>query len=459
MSVSLEAALAVHRFGLGARPGELAAANGAPHDWLLAQLEQPADQPAAIDGAPWKTGGALVGELFAYRAQLQQEKQLNQPAQAAAAHTAKNQAESREYQREMEGRFALGFTTAKPFLERLVWFWSNHFTVSAQKFATRPFVSAFEREAIRPHVTGKFSDMLLAVTRHPAMLIYLDNAESIGPNSPAGLRTHKGLNENLGRELMELHTLGVDGGYTQADVIALANILTGWSLDRDGGASGFAFYPLRHEPGSFVLRGKTYSGGEDAGIAALDDLARDPATARHVARQFATHFVADEPPTESVTKLSKVFLDTNGDLKALAAAVVHDPHAWNRANSKMRSPVEYVTASLRLVGWPRGGNLDQQARGAMGATRTMGEFPLAAPSPKGWPDTSVAWSGPDALLNRIAWAKALGNRMPASLDALALAEGALGPLVNHETRAAMRACGTSGDSLALLVASPEFQRR
>jgi uncharacterized protein (DUF1800 family) len=460
--MSLEGAVAAQRFGLGARPGEIETASAAPKAWLLRQLDSPVDQPQPLDGgAAFKSGGDLVTALIQYRKDREREKAqatANMPAPDPVKVFFKTQVQ--EYSREMAARFAVGFTTQKPFAERLVWFWSNHFVVSALNPAAITFVGAFEREAIRPNVAGKFEDMLLASTRHPAMQLYLDNALSIGPDSIAGRISEKGLNENLGRELMELHTLGVDGGYTQADVIALAKILTGWSIDRDGGTTGFRYYPARHEPGDIVLRGKNYNGGEEAGIAALKDLARDAATARHIARKFAVAFIADNPPPESVARLEKSFKDSGGDLKALAATAVNDPAAWKPGSGKMRSPVEYTTAAMRMLGWPRTTtDQDKQVKGVMAATRMMGEFPMAAPSPKGWPDSSDAWSGPDALLNRIQWAKELGNRLPQNFDALAVADASLGPLLQADTRAAMKSSANSGEAVALLVSSPEFQRR
>jgi len=462
--MSLEGAIAAHRFGLGARPGEIEAASASPKSWLRRQLDGPVDQPQPLDGGePFHSTAALLAELMQYREALQMAKRMGNDALATTApNPLKMFFDSRRapYLREMAARFALGFTTQKPFAEHLVWFWSNHFTVSTSNPATLTLIGAFEREAIRPHVTGKFEDMLLAVTRHPAMLIYLDNAQSIGPDSIAGTRSGKGLNENLGRELMELHTLGVDGGYTQADVIALAKILTGWSVDRDGGGTaGFRFYPARHEPGDIVLRGKTYSGGEESGIQALRDLAHDPATARHIARKLAAHFVADNPPAETVARLQESFTSTGGDLRALAETIVDDPRAWTSRPAKVRSPVEYTTAALRLLAWPHEGDREKQVKGVMGATRMMGEFPFGAASPKGWPDNSDAWSGPDALLNRIEWAKELGARMPQNVDAVSVAEMGLGPLLTAGTRAAIKACPNAGEAVALLVSSPEFQRR
>lgn len=447
--MSLEGAIAAHSFGLGARPGEADAAALAPKDWLMDQLSRPAPQPKPFSGDAFLTGGELAAGFLKLR------KMQKDPTALLAAF--KTHAQS--YVREMGARFALGFSTKQPFAERLVWFWSNHFTVSAQNPRAIAVAGAFEREAIRPNIFGTFEDMLLAVVRHPAMQLYLDNAQSIGPHSLAGRIVDKGLNENLGRELMELHTLGVDGGYTQGDVIALAKLLTGWSIDPDGGGkNGFRYYPIRHEPGDIVLRGKTYPSGEDGGIAALKDLAHDPATARHIARKFAVHFIADEPPKDSVARLEAVFNSTGGNLMALAEAAVNDPLAW-KADKKIRSPVEYVTAAYRLMNWPHGGDIDQQLKGAMAAARLMGQFPLAAPSPKGWPDVSDSWSGPDAILNRIQWAREVGNRLPDSFDPLALAEASMGPLLQSETRAAMTKAASAGEAVALLLCSPEFQRR
>ncbi|MDE2265271.1 MAG: DUF1800 domain-containing protein [Alphaproteobacteria bacterium] len=460
--MSLEGAIAAHRFGLGARAGEIAAANRAPREWLMGQLDGPTDQPQSLTDQPLQSGSDLVAAMVEYQ---KQRKALRQAGSVDKDQIkALNKARVQIYINEMAARFAHGFTTDKPFAEHLVWFWSNHFTVSSANGRAAPFVGAFEREAIRPHIYGTFEEMAQAVVHHPAMLLYLDNAESIGPNSPAGVRSRKGLNENLGRELMELYTLGVDGGYTQADVIALAKLLTGWSLDPDGrGDNGFRFYPFRHEPGEFVLRGKSYPSGYAGGVAAVSDLARDPATARHIARKLAIHFIADDPPATSVARLEKTFNDTGGNLKALTQTLVDDPAAWSAAPGKMRTPVQYVTATFRLMNLPRPSeqpdNWQKQVRGAMGATRIMGEFPLAAPAPKGWPDVSEAWSGPDAVLDRIEWARQIGSRLPSGFDAAAVAEMGLGPLVQPTTKNAMAQAATPGEAVALLLSSPEFQRR
>jgi uncharacterized protein (DUF1800 family) len=454
--MSLEGAIAVHRFGLGAQPGELDRASRDPKAWLLSQTNTPADQPSPLAGGAFKNGGELVVEMLQYHRDRARERRNGTGGDPVKMFF---KIKAQEFQDELAARFAHGFTTDRPFAERLVWFWSNHFVVSAQNPRATTLVGAFEREAIRPHINGKFEDMLLAAASHPAMLLYLDNAQSIGPNSRVGSLTGKGLNENLGRELMELYSLGVDGGYTQADVVALAKILTGWSLDPSGGNNGFAYYANRHEPGDVTLRGRTYPPTLEGGIAAVKDLAHDPATARHIARKLAAHFIADDPPPESVARLETTFTETNGDLHALAHAVVEDANAWKPGPGKLRTPVEYVTAGYRLLDFPKGETSDKQVRGALAATRLMGETPLAPPAPKGWPDTSDAWSGPDAILTRIEWAQQVGQRMPPGIDAAAIADMGVGPLLQPATKVAMAQAESQSDALALLLCSPEFQRR
>ena len=451
--MSLEAAIAVHRFGLGGRPGEIEQAGADPKAWLAAQIATAAEQPVAPDGSAFADSGTLVRQEQAMIAQRRAIKAGDATAQKQLAG-----GRLKIFTDEMAGRFKLGFTTARPFAEHLVWFWTNHFTVSTTAGRTVNFVGAFEREAIRPYIADKFENMLLAVASHPAMLVYLNNNASIGPESPAGRLSGKGRNENLGRELMELYSLGVDGGYSQADVIALANILTGWGLDPRA-PSGFGFFPNRHERGAQMLRGKNYSPDLGGGIQAVRDLAHDPHTARHIVTKFATYFIADEPTPQTVARLEAAFNKTNGDLKALAIAAVEDDAAWTPKPAKMRSPVEYVTAGYRLLGLPKDDGDGQQTRAAMASARAMGEFPMTASSPKGWPLTSDAWSGPDAVLTRIEWAKQIGGRTPNDFNAARTAEQGLGPLVTPATKTAMARAETQGDALALLISSPEFQRR
>ncbi|HWA88667.1 MAG TPA: DUF1800 domain-containing protein [Rhizomicrobium sp.] len=457
--MSLEGAIAAHRFGLGARPGEIARASANPKTWLTAQLDGPAPMPRDENGQPFPNAGKLVSEEEDYKALKFRTKGDKAARKAANRQKVKmggmgGNIRRQEYVAEMASRLALGCTTDRPFHERLVRFWSNHFTVSGARHKVMLFAGAFEREAIRPHVTGNFEDMLFAVCMHPAMQVYLDNWHSIGPNSRAA-KGGKGLNENLGRELMELYTLGVDGGYTQADVIAMAKLLTGWGL-YDGRPDGFGFYDTRHEPGPITLRGKTYPAGWDGGVAAIKDLAHDPATARHVARKLATHFIADDPPKDSVARLEAAFKDSKGNLRVVSEAIVNDPNAWKPEQRKMRTPVEYLTAAMRLTG-SKGDH--REMRRLLGSARMMGEIPFGAPSPKGWPDTADAWSGSDGLLDRIQWAKEFGDGLPSDVSIANLANDGLGPLLKPNTKSVMAKAGSRGEAVALLLASPEFQRR
>jgi len=465
--MSLEGALAVHRFGLGARPEEIEAASRDPKAWLLAQLDGPADQPTpVIPGSALLSGGALV---VADRQFHEKEKALRlaKKANGEVDEDAKKALYKARYDMisaDMAARFALGFKTQKPFAERLVWFWTNHFGVSSANGDCAPYLGAFEREVVRPNINGKFEAMVLAAMTHPAMLYYLNNVQSIGPNSQAGQRSKRGLNENLGRELMELFTLGVDGGYSQADVIAMAKLLTGFAIDTDGpGDNGFRFYPNRHEPGPITLRGKTYPSGEEGTRAAIADLANDPATAHHVAVKFATAFIADNPSAQSVKRLEEGFKKTGGDLRVLAETALSDPHAFQPALTKLRSPVEFVTATYRMLDLPKAdAKPDQsanQVRGAMGVARLMGEFPMSAPSPKGWPLESDAWSGPDAVLMRIEWARQVSQRIQPNVDVVAMAAQGLGPLMSESTSTAIAHASSKSEAVALLLSSPEFQRR
>ncbi len=461
--MSLEGALAANRFGLGAKPGEIEEASTDPKAWLRNQLARADDTTRFADLSPTKD---LLAELVKRdEARKAQDNQAVKELMMLGRQT---------YLREMAARLLVGFETDAPLHERLVRFWSNHFVVSTQKPQCALFVGAFEREAIRPHVTGRFADMVLAAERHPAMQLYLDNAQSIGPDSFVGQRARKGRNENLGREILELHTLGVEGGYTQDDVIALANILTGWSVDRRPGPAarminaamggeaenGFRFFPPRHEPGEKTLLGRRYEEGYRGGVQALTDLAHHPATARHIAVKLATHFIADNPPEASVKRIETAFRDSGGELMKVYEVIIDDPAAWQPGFAKFRSPVEYVTAAMRIAGGDTLAALDEKTVGPfMQSARAMGEMPFAAPSPQGWPDNAESWTGSDAVLQRVEWANAVAQRLGGQSDPVALAEAALGPLLDADTRTAITRAASPAQGLALLFASPEFQRR
>lgn len=346
------------------------------------------------------------------------------------------------------------------FTERLVVFWSNHFCISASKGElARMWAGAFEREAIRPHVLGRFADMLKAVEQHPAMLFFLDNQQSLGPDSRAGQNRKRGLNENLAREIMELHTLGVGGGYTQEDVTSLARIITGWTFaGRQGqlGAPGsFVFNANAHQPGPQRLLGKTYEEtGVAQGEAALADIARHPSTANFIATKFVRHFVADDPPQSVVARLRDVFIKTDGDLKALATALVDSDEAWKAPLTKMRSPYDFLVASGRLLA-----RVPEDPGGYLGNLNLLGQ-PLWTPAgPNGFPDTAAAWAAPEGMKLRLDIASQMGARLGPNIDPLDLLEFAAADAASTETRRTIERAESRQQALALLLMSPELQRR
>jgi uncharacterized protein (DUF1800 family) len=346
------------------------------------------------------------------------------------------------------------------FTERLVVFWSNHFCISATKGElARMWAGAFEREAIRPHVLGRFADMLKAVEQHPAMLFFLDNQQSLGPESRAGQNRKRGLNENLAREIMELHTLGVGGGYTQEDVTSLARIITGWTFAGRQGQLGtpgaFVFNVNAHQPGPQILLGKTYEAtGLGQGEAALADIARHPSTANFIATKFVRHFVADDPPPALVGRLRDVFVKTDGDLKALATALVDSDEAWKAPLTKMRSPYDFVVASGRLLA-----RVPEDPGAYLNSLNLLGQ-PLWSPAgPNGFPDTSAVWAAPEGMKLRLDIASQLGARLGNNIDPLDLLEFAAADAASVETRRTIERAESRQQALALLLMSPEMQRR
>ena len=422
---------ALVRFGLGRRGSEPLPAD--PVAWLLRQLRDP--DPPRIDPAPTTESG-----LAALR-----EDRANKPApgqsRARALFVPQATAEL--------GHAAI---TAAPFRERLVWFWTNHFTVSLRRGECTSVACAFIEEAIRPHVTGRFEDMLLAVMRHPAMLMYLDNARSVGPNSPAGQNGKRGLNENLARECLELHTISPAAGYTQADVTALARILTGWSIELQNPPLEFVFRPRAHEPGAQHLMGRTFPPGEEGGIEALAFLAGHPATHRFLATKLVRHFVADEPTPADVRRIEATLRDTKGNLGAAAAALVGLESAW-QPGTKLRTPRDFMIAAVRSLDLP-----EENRPPLTGILGALGEPFLTAPAPNGWPDKAIDWSAPEAMMRRIDWANGFAGRI-GPRDPVEVADLALGPLLRPATLDAMRHAGSRRDAFTLLLTSPEFQRR
>ncbi|MBX6742762.1 MAG: DUF1800 domain-containing protein [Acetobacteraceae bacterium] len=433
--MSLAAHIAMIRFGFGPRPGETPPAD--PVAWLEAQLGPE---------APLPPGPSSADALRARAADLAERNRNGgiPPRQGQAIAIARAETLAWAERR---------LTAEQPFRERLVDFWMNHFTVSRRAGFVSAVAGAYEREAIRPHVTGRFADMLLAVARHPAMLFYLNNAGSVGPDSPVGRRIGRGLNENLAREILELHTLSPAGGYTQQDVQAFARILTGWSVAQLREPFGYIFRPNAHEPGPKHLLGREFGAGEAAGEAALRFLATHPATARHLATRLVRHFVADQPPPEAVRAVERTLLDTEGDLSAAARTLIRLPQAWEPPLTKFRSPSDYVLAACRALGLP-----PERANLVLTGLAALGQPLWTAPQPNGWPDTAADWATPEALMRRLDWAYTLAGRF-GQAEPREVAEVALGPLARAETVTAVSRAGSVRDAITLVLASPEFMYR
>jgi len=338
---SVDAFIAANRFGLGPKGGYLGGIAADPQSWLMRQLGTEDGALPHLQDLP--TSEAVVRTWMQARGSREMRKIFS-----------KNRIKPL-FRKEIIQRTRAAIETNTPFRERLVRFWSNHFTVSITKGRVRGIAGAFEREAIRPFATGNFADMLLAVMRHPAMLIYLDNQASIGPNSRLGKKRNKGLNENLAREILELHTLGVNGGYTQDDVIALAKMLTGWSVagKRSPHARRFKFNAQRHEPGAKQFMGRRYhEDGEEEAEQALRALVKHPSTSRFVATKLARHFVSDSPSAQVVGQLQRKFQETGGDLGAMARELITLSAIWDEPLTKVKSPSELVISVMRMLGPP-----------------------------------------------------------------------------------------------------------
>jgi uncharacterized protein (DUF1800 family) len=488
------ASIALNRFGYG-----LARGNRAPRDpeaWLLRQLDSfdPAPPPIAARAQTRGKTGEMIETLRTLRREM---REMADPATSPAGGEAAMMAETGarnsradalaglppEYRAkfvearrvaidDLAVRVNVAVASETPLVERLVHFWSNHFSVSVGKPGTQFEVGPHEFSAIRPHVLGKFSDLLKAAVLHPAMLLYLDQFQSIGPNAPfqqrraaranANPETPRGLNENLAREVLELHTLGVGGGYSQADVTELARALTGWTVPGIGRVgrfaedqpSGAAFVALVHEPGTRTIMGKRYSeGGPEQALAVLDDLAAHPATARFVATKFARHFAGDTPPQSLVARLEADFRSTGGDLASLTRTLIASPEAWAAGAVKFRTPFEWYIAAMRLSGLE--GLEPQRIARVLGE---LGQSPWRAPSPAGYDDLAASWAAPDVLFRRVELAERMAQGAPTE-DVLARAEAAFPDALSDMTRTWLTRAESGRQALALLLVAPEMMRR
>ena len=481
----LQGAIAATRFGMGARPGEIAAASSDPRGWLKAQIKSTA--------AVIPTDGLLSAkEVFEARQNIGPPPGApgapgnGQPSEAARMIQQQVQRETRDgLQKEVEARSRHAATTTSSFAERWLRFWANHFTVAARNAQIIGLVGPFEREAIRPHVFGNFQTLLGNATFHPGMLIYLDANRSIGPSTQAAQRRNAGLNENLAREIMELHTMGVGSGYTQGDIIEFAKALTGWTVGspqiaRLAGAGGQGgnrpgaqraaqqmarqmtevtgetiFSEALHEPGARAVLGKKYGGPEKQQAAAiLDDLALHPATARHIATKLVRHFVADQPPAGAIAKIETAFKKSGGDLAMVAKAVVDLDEAWAEQPQKFKTPEELLVSVARAAGPEVAFGRDQRQ-----VYQSLAQQPYSAPSPAGWPDDTASWSGADAIKKRLEWANAVSRRMARGETPSQFLDRALGPIASAKTRQAVARAESAEQGFTLALMSPEFQRR
>ena len=474
-----QAALALHRFGLGPRPGSIAAIKSDPRGALLAEIERPGI--GRIDSREFLTSAQSARAAFEARAQRQAQqivaerakKAAEQQAQAMSADMAQNAGtadaaaagsatapqaepgptpERRNVLKEVKARLDAALDAEIGFAERLVWFWSNHFCVSTSRVPNQ--AGGYEREAIRPHILGRFADMLLAVESHPAMLVYLDNALSIGPQSVAGINRTRGLNENLAREILELHTLGVRTGYSQTDVFNFAKVLTGWTIlppvDNPEHGAEFVFNARMHEPGPQQVIDKTYPDtGVEQGRAVLADLARHPPP-HPCGPKLTRHFVADEPPPPLTERLAGPFARPTGS-QEVAKALVTSAEAWAVARNKLKTPGEWAVSVVRSTGLRA--DPERFERGLA----VLGQPLWTPPAPQGFPDNEATWI--DGMGRRLDIANNFAERVAGQVDPVGILDTALGPLASAETRQTVARAESRQQALALAFMSPEFQRR
>jgi uncharacterized protein (DUF1800 family) len=476
--------LATNRFGYGARSDAPVA--GDPRAYVAAQIAAFDPSPPAIAALPDRA--ALTDAFITFRETIQNSRPEQRHSAmmagdggidpiAEAALTARR--EGRQNLRELlidaaAVRMTTTILSPTPFAERWVHFWSNHFAISIDKIACVAFAGDYEHRAIRPHVFGNFQSLLLSAISHPAMMLFLDQAQSIGPNSPAARfvarrnpQRELGLNENLAREIMELHTLGVRTGYSQADVTAFAKALTGLTIaglargparrltqgSRDGDT---VFVEALHEPGPQTVMGKTYNQrGSDQASAILSDLVANPATARHIATKVATHFVADDPSPALVARLEQSFRSSGGNLGTLARTLIASPEAWAPGAGKFKTPWDWTISAMRGLGVRELPN----ARSAIGMLQQLGQ-PIWRPgSPAGFADTAPNWAGPGALIDRVDLADRLAAVTGAGSDPARLAQTILADALTPDLSTAIARADSQQQGLAMLLVSPAFLRR
>jgi uncharacterized protein (DUF1800 family) len=356
-----------------------------------------------------------------------------------------------------EARILRALLSPRQLHEVMVDFWFNHFNVFSGKGLDDVWIGNYEEQAIRPFVLGRFRDLLFATTKHPAMLVYLDNALSTAPGSPGARGRQKGLNENFAREVMELHTLGANGGYTQEDVVTLARVLTGWGVNPPNARAfpeyAAVFEGARHDYSPKVFLGQPLiSRGKAEGEEALDILAHSPATARHIAFELAQYFVADEPPQSLVERLAARFLETDGNIKEVLRTLFASSEFRDSKGAKYKTPYQFVISAVRAAGVSL-----SNVRPLLGAMDQLGMPLFGCLTPDGYKNTEEAWLSPDATTRRISFATALVQSSPVAVDAAHL-EAIFGSTLSDGTRAVINE-SPKALRAALILGSPDFMRR
>jgi len=448
--------IAAIRFGTGLSPATRTATSPAA---LLAEVTGPDRLAARYPIAGFTKALPAARDV----ALLRRDRRDGKPGAEAAYKTANRKALV-QFADDFRHQIQRGIRAEIGFRERLTWFWADHFSVYAFGKNLRNLTTGYIEEAIRPNMTGKFRDLLIAAALHPVMLVYLDQPQSIGPNSPIGKKHDRGLNENLAREILELHSLGVGGAYTQTDVRQFAELLTGLGFNL---RTGFRFRAQAAEPGAETVLGQTYGGRKKARLedihAALADIADHPDTARHIAWKLATHFVSDQPDPDLVGAMEAAFRDSDGDLATVYEAMFAHPAAWAKPGRKARQPLDFMVAALRAMDVSDARMTALRPKDLrdllMNPLTAMGQPWLRAPGPDGWPEAMADWITPQTLAARIQWALLAAAEFAPRTDPRSFAKIALGPRADAAVQIAARAAESRREGVALVLASPEFNRR
>lgn len=470
--------IASMRFGYGVdivRPNPKTKAD------LLDHIANPDRIPQAVFNRP------SVAERVAMQKRIQKDIPPNATAkQKQGAGRRGRSYINNQLRIDAHARIVAAVESRTPFFERLVFFWADHFSVSSKNPHVATVALDYENTAIRPHVDGTFRDMLHAVIAHPAMLMFLDNHVSVGYNSQyirfrkkkgQPLGKLKGLNENLGRELLELHTLGVNGGYSQQDVTNVGQLLAGWTVHMQ--KKTFVFRPEYAEPATTVILGKTYGGEKPSKSHMekfLDDLAVHPSTIQFVCTKLARHFISDTPPRDVVNALVDTFMNTGGHLPSVYKTLLDSPQAWQTFGQKTKRPFDHIVSGIKALGMPTEQlmyQMDQEKntvrynRYTVGAMPALNQILFHVPGPNGWPDHSHAWVTPQGMTFRLKWAMRMARLATSKKGYIyknnkrlkQAFSACLGENPHNFTNVLVTNAPTRRESLILALTSPNFIRR